>query len=187
MSEMGQEQVPLSGIENLRKALLQLLSSDPDVRQAISGLAHMDLPIPPAHVPLSAEHQLLEWIRQQPELNTSWLPVNEPEDRQQVRLIAVAAQWERVGQLWDCLANRCKSERRCASTEEISMLIHCLDLHNLIWAQQRASLMHVDVGSAFVALKHERGTLNGDTVNALWLPGLCNAGGVLQRKPLVAC
>ena len=102
-----------------------------------------------------------------------------------VRLIAIASQWDRLLLLWDRLAARCKDEQRSASSTEQRILTRSLELHNLVWQEHQASLQTVQAGASFDPLLHERGTLHGDAVSEQWLPGLRNAAGQLQRKPLV--
>ncbi len=134
---------------------------------------------------LAPELQLLAWIEQDRELSLTWLGAENDGERRLVRLIAVAAQWDRLLLLWDRLASRCKEEARPASRVEQQILSRCLALHNLIWQGRQASLQVALPGESFDPLRHERGILHGDHVCSEWLSGLCNAAGQLQRKPLV--
>lgn len=171
-----------------RASLLALLASDEQVQQAISSLCRPSASAapfttePPGFGP---ERELLGWITQDPALKHAWFSIEEPVERQLVRLIAIASQWDRLLLLWDGLAARCKDEQRTASTTEQNILARCLALHNLIWQERQAGLCSVSSGTPFDPLCHQRGTLHGDIVSAQWLPGLRNAAGQLQRKPLV--
>ncbi|WJM97322.1 hypothetical protein QEP73_04110 [Pseudomonas defluvii] len=174
----------------VRTALVALLESDDEVRQAIRQIsapsrAPQDAITQNQAPPFSAEHELLDWINADAELKVAWLSVDESAERQLVRLVATAAQWDRLLLLWDRFAARCKNERRAASLTELNILSRCLDIHNLIWQERQANLQTGEAGTAFDPLQHERGQLHGDTVTAQWLPGLRNAAGQLQRKPLV--
>lgn len=182
-------QLPNSALQGtVRTTLLALLASDQQVQQALRELC-----VPsPSPAPLTVECQafgpereLLDCINMDPALKQAWLSVDEPVERQLVRLIAVASQWDQLLLLWDRLAARCKDEQRHASATEQQILARCLALHNLVWHEHQASLQPVQTGTPFDPLSHERGTLHGDTVSAQWLPGLRNAAGQLQRKPLV--
>lgn len=172
----------------VRTTLLDLLASDEQVQQAVREFC---VPSPsPArftaeYQAFGPERELLDCINMDPALKHAWLSVDEPVERQLVRLIAVASQWDRLLLLWDRLAARCKDEQRDASATEQKILAHCLALHNLVWQERQANLQPVQTGMPFDPLSHERGTLHGDTVSAQWLPGLRNAAGQLQRKPLV--
>lgn len=135
---------------------------------------------------LAPELQLLAWIEQDRELGLDWLGDEDDGERRVVRLIAVAAQWDRLLLLWDRLASRCKEEARPASLVEQQILSRCLALHNLIWQGLQAGLQVALPGENFDPLRHERGILHGDHVRSEWLPGLRNAAGQLQRKPLVS-
>lgn len=172
----------------LRTTLLTLLSSDDQVQQAIRHLCSPPDSTPPAAIEqqgFGPERELLELILVDPALKHAWLNREEPVERQLVRLIAIASQWDRLLLLWDDLAARCKNEQRDALESEQNILERCLALHNLVWQERQASLHSVLPGTSFDPLSHQRGTLHGDTVGAQWLPGLRNAAGQLQRKPLV--
>lgn len=177
---------PLPSPEAFRSTLLALLESDEQVRQAV-----LQLLVPPNECSevepqdFGPERELLGWLDSDPALRQAWLNVDEPLERQLVRLIAVASQWDRLLLLWDHLAARCKEQQRGASVTEANILGRSLALHNLVWKERQASLQAAQAGSAFDPLVHERGTLLGDRVSTLWLPGLRNAAGQLQRKPLV--
>lgn len=135
---------------------------------------------------LSPELELLAWVQADEALYASWL--GQPGDtvaRQLVKLIAVASQWEQVLLLWDRFASRCKQEQRPASMTERQILKRCLALHNLIWQGRQARLQQALPGEDYEPRQHDRGTVRGDTVSAEWLPGLLNAAGQLQKKPLV--
>lgn len=177
---------------NVRSTLLALLESDDQVQQAVRQLiASPASPGPQEsaaviqHQPFGPERELLDWINTDPALKDAWFSVDEPVERQLVRLIAIASQWDRLLLLWDRLAARCKDEQRSASSTEQRILTRSLELHNLVWQEHQASLQTVQAGAPFDPLLHERGTLHGDAVSEQWLPGLRNAAGQLRRKPLV--
>jgi hypothetical protein len=190
MKDTDQYPIAATAQPDSRTMLLALLQSDDHVRQAILQIATMS-PAPQSTVPQSqpnapsAERELLDWIKADAELKDAWLSVDEPAERQLVRLIATAAQWDRLLLLWDRFAARCKNEKREASPTELNILRSSLDIHNLIWQDREANLQTAEAGTAFDPLLHERGQLQGDTVRAQWLPGLRNAAAQLQRKPVV--
>jgi len=137
---------------------------------------------------LSAELALLQLVQQDQELAAAWLnEASETEGRQLVRLIAIAAQWDQILQLWDRLADRCKEEQRPASKNELEILESCLEVHNFIWreTQARRHSLSEEYGLDFDYRQHERGTPKGDKITAEWLPGLFNAAGQLKKKTLV--
>lgn len=172
----------------VRATLLDLLASDEQVQQAIGNLCRPSAsaaPFTSGQPGFEPERELHGWITQDPALKHAWFSTEEPLERQLVRLIAIASQWDRLSLLWDGLAARCKDEQRTASTTEQNILARCLALHNLIWQERQAGLCTVTPGTPFDPLCHQRGTLHGDIVSAQWLPGLRNAAGQLQRKPLV--
>lgn len=149
--------------------------------------------VPPPPVPpdplrkeMLPELALLQLVKADTELCLAWLgEAPETEGRQLVRLIAVASQWDHVLQLWECLAGRCKKDKRSATPDERQILQVSVELHNLIWHEAAARLESVEMGVDYDYRVHERGTPQGDKVSAEWLPGLFNAAGELQKKPLV--
>lgn len=135
---------------------------------------------------LAPELALLQAVRADAELATEWLGEQpDSEGRQLLRLVACAAQWDLLSELWEKLANRCKQGQRAASPDELRILRAALVLHNLRWRGRQAQLAEVTAGTTYDYERHQRGTATGDSVRALWLPGLVNAGGQLHKKPLV--
>lgn len=136
---------------------------------------------------LRAELALLQWVKADAELAATWLgdtPATEGQDL--VRLIACAAQWDTVLTLWDKLASRCKADQRPATAAEQAILEGGVRLHNLTWRDRQAAMLTVEVGTAFDYEAHDRGTpQGGQVVKSVWLPGLCNAAGQTQKKPIV--
>ena len=135
---------------------------------------------------LALELALLTEVSADTEIATDWLgEMPEAEGYQLVRLIARAAQWESILDLWDRLAIRCKDRKAAARQTELAMLDGCLRIHNLIWRSRQASLTHAEISSTYDHRQHQRGTSSGEKITAEWLPGLANAGGITQRSPLV--
>jgi hypothetical protein len=152
---------------------------------AFPATAH-ERPHDPLRTQLSAQLTLLDAISSDQELNSTWFVQGEDQGRQLARLLASAAQWERLLELWDLLAERCKSQARPAHVSELHILEGCLGIHNLIWRDRQAELCQVDAGVEYDYRLHQRATLRGDVIAAQWLPGLANAGGERQRLPLAA-
>ncbi len=172
-------------VQDMRTTLLELLAADTEVREAIRQLLAPTDEADAASAGFAAERQLLDCLAAEPGLRDVWLSVDEPVERQLVRLIASASQWDRLLLLRDRLAERCKEEQRSASARELQILAGGLALHNLIWQEHQATLLDARIGTSFDPLSHERGSLNGHAISEQWLPGLCNAAGQVQRKPLV--
>jgi hypothetical protein len=138
---------------------------------------------------LAPELALLKAVQADTELAQVWLHTDvvgtENEARQLVRLLAVMGDWDELQALWTRLADRCKNDRRPATANEYTVLQTALALHNLRYRNRAAQLAQVAVGSAFHHETMERGTPKGSTVQAVWLPGLLNAAGSLQKQTLV--
>lgn len=136
---------------------------------------------------LSAELALLAQVREDAEMAADWLgETAEDEGRQLVRLIARAAQWDSILDLWERFSARCKARQGAALTEELAILDACLKIHNLIWHSRQAGFTHAAIGASYDYRQHQRGTPTGETIKAEWLPGLTNASGSAQKYPLVA-
>lgn len=196
--------------EWLREALIKLLERDTKVHQLVLDIvassaasgepAPEPVPLPVAVRPLTllerpqdslreqlvAQLALLKTLSADEELSSTWLLESESEGQQLTRLLATAAQWERLLELWDLMAERCKSQARPASAAELHILDGCLEIHNLIWRDRQAQLCCVEVGAEYDYRLHQRSTLRGEVIRAQWLPGLANAGGERQRLPLAA-
>ena len=196
--------------EWLREALIKLLERDTKVHQLVLEIvdssatsgeqASEPVPLPVAVIPLTPHERPQDSLREQlvaqlallntlsadEELSSVWLLESENEGQQLTRLLATAAQWERLLELWDLLAERCKSQARPANAAELHILDGCLEIHNLIWRDRQAQLCCVEVGAEYDYRLHQRSTLRGEVIRAQWLPGLANAGGERQRLPLAA-
>ena len=134
---------------------------------------------------LAPELALLKAVKADAELAQAWLWADESEGRQLVRLLAVLSEWDEVLRLWSCLADRCKNGQRAATPAELHLLQAALALHNLRWRDRSARLVRADSGVPFHHESMERGPSKGNTVAGVWLPGLENAAGQAQKKPLV--
>ena len=135
---------------------------------------------------LANELRLLKVVQNDEELVKVWLHAeSENEAEKLVRLLAVMGDWGELQALWNRLADRCKTQRRAATEDELFVLNKALALHNLRYRDSKAQLTQVEKGIAFHHETMERGTPKGSTVLAVWLPGLMNAAGKLQKQTLV--
>ena len=136
---------------------------------------------------MSTAQTFLKAARADPQLSSLWLGT-EPESEQErvIKFIAIAANWDRVEALWDILAERCKSRQTPVPEAFISLLQGCLLIHNTIWQDRAAGLLEPDIGTPFKSDQHDRcGSLKGEAIAQVWLPGLRNAAGHARRKSLV--
>lgn len=162
-----------------------------DRRELERKLKAVPPPPPPdaLRAQLAPELAMLKAVQADKELAEVWLHTGElsaeNEARQLVRLLAVMGDWDELQTLWGRLADRCKDEKRPATANEQLVLQTALTLHNLRYRNRAAQLARVEVGSAFHHETMERGTPKGSTVQAVWLPGLINAAGHLQKQTLV--
>jgi hypothetical protein len=143
----------------------------------------------PVHDPLRAELapelELLKAVKADAELAQAWLWADESEGRQLVRLLTMLSEWDEVLSLWSRLASRCKDGQRAATPVERAILEAALALHNLRYRDRAAQLKTAEIGASFHHESMERGTIKGSTVAEVWWPGITNAAGQLQKKPVV--
>lgn len=180
----------------VRKSVLDIVATQASVSNvvpepepepvAVATQPPLECPHDPLRGQLNAPLKLLETLCADEGLSSYWLVEGESEGLQLTRLLATAAQWERLLDLWDVLAERCKTAHNPASAAELQILGGCLHIHNLIWRDRQAQLRTVEIGAEYDYRLHNRTTLRGEVIAAHWLPGLVNAGGELQRLPLVA-
>jgi hypothetical protein len=134
---------------------------------------------------LIMELNLLDAVKADADLAEAWLMADESEGRQLVRLLAIVSEWDEVLRLWGRLADRCKNGRRSATDEEVGILEAVLHFNNLRWRDRSAALVSAKVGADFRHEEMERGTPKGNAVEEVWLPGIANAAGQIQKKTLV--
>lgn len=136
---------------------------------------------------LKNELSLLKAVQKDKELaQLALLDKEASEGQQLMRLTAVFSDWGEILRAWDRLKDRCKKEKRPHTPSELGILTGLLALHNLRYQEHQAELVMATVGEKFNHDQHERGTPKGQIIETVWLPGLRNTGGELQKKPLVA-
>ena len=97
------------------------------------------------------------------------------------------------GEAWDYpesfFARRVhRLDRRPASAEETALLQTALDWHNHNWSRRPYTLHRPRSGDSFDYSKEQRAAASpsGDTLSAVWLPGIVAGSGNVQKKALVA-
>jgi len=191
-----------------KRLLMKLLKNDPEIQELIREIAKSEVPCkvetpeilveqiptiiqpPPVVDPLrkqfTAELELLKYLENDKELRDSWLgDLPDTEGEQLRQLLAVAAQWDRILQLWDFLADRCKQDQRAVTIEEKTVLASSLAIHNLIWADKTACLFSAELDTNYDYQQHQRGNAKGEMISEEWLSGLKNPASQPQKKPLV--
>ncbi|POZ50734.1 hypothetical protein AADEFJLK_03631 [Methylovulum psychrotolerans] len=191
-----------------KRLLIKLLNNDLEIKELIREIAKSEapfkikttaplveqittvIPIPaiaePLRQQLATELDLLRYLENDKELRDYWLGnLPDTEGEQLCQLLAIAAQWERILQLWDFLANRCKQAQRAATPEEQALLAGSVTIHNLIWTDKAACLFSAELDTNYDYQQHERATSKGDTIIEEWLSGLKNPAGQVQKHTLV--
>ncbi|BBU04607.1 MULTISPECIES: hypothetical protein [Aeromonas] len=105
-----------------------------------------------------------------------------------VRCVAVLSQLDTIRQLWDLLKARCEQQLRPATDGELTLLCSALAWHNYNWRQKPYRLCQPASGGSFDFNKEQRavGTPpSGESLRGVWLPGISDHAGRLQKKALV--
>lgn len=165
----------------------------PEVEEALVAAPAMPVmpdPLPsPADIfyqDFAAARAFLAQVQADAEIAELWLLAEETPAAALMRLLARASQWDQVLEVWDILASRCKRQARPATSTESHILQSALAYYNLTLNQRQAGLVTPPCPGGFDHQVHTRATAQGETVYQVWLPGIENAAGKLQKKPLVA-
>lgn len=170
--------------QQLQQAWRQLSEPSPAPLPAAPPLSEPEpAPKPDALQPLRG---IITMVKNDPELQEKWLrrPLPDGEAEQFQQVVVIASHWDRIERLWDVLYERAKSRAAPINDAEQRLLEYALSLHNRLWIDRLAELETVAAASAYNYEIHN-GVGQGDTIIALWLPGLINSAGKRVRKPLV--
>lgn len=105
-----------------------------------------------------------------------------------VRCVAVLSQFDTIKQLWDELKDRCEQQERAVTVNELMLLENALSWHNYNWQQKPYRLYRPTPGVSFDFNRQQRavGSSNsGELLCDIWLPGISDHVGRLQKKALV--
>ncbi|TYT74480.1 hypothetical protein [Desulfobotulus mexicanus] len=140
----------------------------------------------PLVLELAPALMLLQRIQEDEGLAKSWLRPDESRGQSLMRVMAIASQWDRILLLWDDLCERCKKKKRPCTEGESQILEGSVALHNLGWKDRKAGLVYVKNGEKYDHKSHMEIASSGNKITALLLPGLQNASGEVQKRPLVS-
>ena len=133
---------------------------------------------------------MLELLRRMPSLASRMELGDLPADAAQalICVVAVLSQLNNVERLWDAIKDSCESERRPATDDEIALLQTSLDWHNHNWRKKPYTLHrpHMDAGFDFKTAQRAATSPSGETLVAVWLPGIVSSSDSVLKKALVA-
>lgn len=170
--------------QQLQQTWRQLSESEPEPLPVAPPLSEpAPEPIPDALQPLRS---IITMVKNDPELQDKWLrrPLPDDEVEQFQQVLVIASHWDRIERLWDVFAERVKTRAVPLNDAELHLMEYALSLHNRLWIDRLAELETVAAASAYNYEIHN-GVGQGDTIIALWQPGLINSAGKRVRKPLV--
>lgn len=101
--------------------------------------------------------------------------------------VAVLAQPENLQRLWELLKQRCEAQRRSANEAEHALLTYAIGWYNHNWRTRPWSLILASPGASFDFERHlrSRHTCSGESLDALYLPGIADGSGRAICKALV--
>ena len=170
--------------QQLQQTWRQLSEPSPEPLPAALPLSE---PAPePITDPLQPLRSIITMVKNDPELQDKWLrrPLPDDEAEQFQQVLVIASHWDRIERLWDVFAERVKTRASPLNDAELRLMEYALSLHNRLWIDRLAELETVAAASAYNYEIHN-GIGLGDTIIALWQPGLINSAGKRVRKSLV--
>ena len=188
-----------------KEQLVQLIESDPMIRQAICKLMTQvfacDSPkdnnkaenIRVDDDALASKNKkepsiaalLLSLVQEEPDILASWLNLEDTRELAEARVIACSADFERVLNLWDDMGKKCKQSESQVNNDQHQLLITVISIYNLTLSDRQAETVDVEIGTDFDFEIHKDIGSSGKKIIEQLMPGLKNPAGKLMRKPLV--
>lgn len=134
---------------------------------------------------LSLAAELLFLVRSEVDIFASWLNSDDSQEIAEARVMACAADFERISMLWDDLGKKHKDIQFPVSEQQQQLLKLIISIYNLTLMNRQAEIVQAEIGSQFDFEQHnDMGSL-GRTIQMQIMPGLRNAAGKLHKKPIV--
>jgi len=188
-----------------REQLVQLIENDPMIKQAICKLmtqvfacdslsqdskkeeieAPASTPVSPKESKTTIASELLEMVKSEADILSSWLNSDDSQEIAEARVMACAADFERISNLWDELGKKCKESQTPITEKQALLLQDVLVVFNLTLTHRRAEVVKVDIGSKFDYELHNDMGISGKIIQMQIMPGLKNPAGKLHKKPIV--
>ena len=131
----------------------------------------------------------LAFLRSDPQLAQAMDLADLPTDSTQalIQTVAVLAQFDNLKRLWETLKDRCEAGKRAATDSEHALLLAALSWHNHNWRSLPLRLIDVAVDSRYdyETQSRTRNVTKGETVTAMYLPGIADGSGKTLCKALV--
>ncbi len=131
----------------------------------------------------------LAFLRSDPQLAQAMDLADLPADDTQalIQTVAVLAQFDNLKRLWETLKDRCEAGKRAATDNEHALLQAALAWHNHNWRSLPLCLIDVAAASRYdyETQSRSRHVTKGETVAAMYLPGIADGSGKTLCKALV--
>jgi hypothetical protein len=104
-----------------------------------------------------------------------------------IQTVAVLAQFDNLKRLWEALKDRCEAGKRAVTDHEHTLLQAALAWHNHNWRSLPLRLIDVAAASRYdyETQLRSRHVTKGETVAAMYLPGIADGSGKTLCKALV--
>lgn len=136
---------------------------------------------------LQSQFLLLNWLKSQPTLMQCMnLQPSFSHGKMLLAWCAFSSNLQNIIMLWEQISEKCSSEKRSATDQELQCLKLTIQQHNLNYQQHNVILEIVPEGAVFDFEKHKRViTAQGNNVEICCLPGLVDIHNKSLCKPLV--
>jgi len=137
----------------------------------------------------SSAEPTLAFLRSDPQLAQTTDLADLPADNTQalIQTVAVLAQIDNLKRLWGTLKDRCETRKRAVTDKEHALLQAALAWHNHNWRSLPLRLIDVAAASRYdyETQLRSRHLTKGETVAAMYLPGIADGSGKTLCKALV--
>lgn len=100
-------------------------------------------------------------------------------------IVSRCGSWNNLVEFWELLSHVCEEEQRGVSEEELRGLSLVVRLFNSSQRSKKAQLLTPEIGEAYRSSIHRKMKGAGESICAVWLPGLVNVQGECKAKPLI--
>lgn len=129
--------------------------------------------------------ELLSLVRAEADIFASWLNSDDSQEIAEARVMACAADFERISMLWDDLGKKHKDLQSPVSEQQQQLLKLIISIYNLTLMNRQAEIVQAEIGSQFDFEQHNDMGRSGRTIQMQIMPGLRNPAGKLHKKPIV--
>tara|TARA_B100000683_G_C12396412_1_gene517789 strand:- start:218 stop:868 length:651 start_codon:yes stop_codon:yes gene_type:complete len=109
----------------------------------------------------------------------------ERSNENRLSIVSRCGSWNNLVEFWELLSHVCEEEQREVLEEEMRGLELVIRLFNSSQRSKKAQLRTPGIGEAYRSSIHRKMRGTGESICAVWLPGLVNVQGECKGKPLI--